>query len=272
MNRKIINKTVFISIAKCIIKITYTKKTKVIHFLKDFIVSRPTSYDYLIKFASNIGVLVNNDKDQQKNSIILPHEINRYAFQYFVRNVLQDFLGKNKSGFFLHCSGVLMGNKAYLFLGPQSSGKSTISRMLSGVAQKLVDDSGIIIKENKNFYLYQTPFIEKRSFVKSYKGYLIDKIFFISKSKKFMDEVIIRNLRKTEALDLFIKQLWTDKKRLNIQLKIAMQFVNDFTQFYKLDFPKNKIAVNNWFVRFSSSPISNCVPAHLRQNNYEVHP
>mgnify|MGYP001587826488 CR=1 FL=1 len=80
-----------------------------------------------------------------------------------------------------------------------------------------------------------------------------------------MEEI---ELDRKEILDLFIKQLWTDQKRLDIQVKILMRFVNSVNQFYQLDFPKNKEAVVNWFAKFAKLPISNYGRAYLQQNNY----
>lgn len=261
---KPINKTFFIKIANCVVKIDYTHKTRVLPFLTDFFIPICKKCNFNIRFENN---QINfSQKVYKKNLVLLPQNINIYAFQYFLRNILQNFLGKNKSGFFLHCSGISIGNKAYLFMGQQRSGKSTISKILSDIVPVLADDSGIIAKakESDNFYFYQTPFVEKNKFKKTIKKFYINKIFFISKSKVCKEKKI---LNKKEVLNLLVKQLWTDKKRLHIQLEILMQFVNGFNQFYSLDFPKDKEAVIGWFRRFTQLSTSSYVRARLQQSN-----
>lgn len=240
-----LNKTNFIKVANCIIKVSNFDKTKVKQYLKDFLISSSSRYDYFIKFINKSFL----DKVcYEKKAYSLPQKINIYVFQYLLRNILQDFFGRTKNSFFLHCSGVSIGNDVYLFLGPQGSGKSTLSKILNDIVPAVADDSGIIVKENNKFYFYQTPFIEKNQFTKTIKRFHIRKIFFIKKSKYCKEKKI---LDKKEILDLFIKQLWTDKKRLYIQLKILMEFVNYFDQFYWFDFPKNKEEVINWFKKFN---------------------
>jgi serine kinase of HPr protein (carbohydrate metabolism regulator) len=171
-------------------------------------------------------------------------------FQYFLRDILQEFFANKKNGFFLHCSGVFIDKNAYLFLGQQGAGKSTIATMLNDVASLLADDSGIIVKEGSDFYFYQTPFIEKKQYLKTIEKFYIKKIFFIKKSAICCEKKI---LDKKEILDLLIKQLWTDKKRLNIQFKLLVDFVvSNFSQFYWLYFPKNKDIVIDWFIRFNN--------------------
>jgi len=261
--RKTLYKAIFIKIAGFIIKINYIKITKAISLLNDFITSPSRNYDFVINFQNKL--LSSFEMNYRNNSIILPHGLNMYVFQYFLRNILQNLLGKKKNGFFLHCSGVFLNDYAYLFLGPQGSGKSTIRKMLNHVALTLADDSGIIVKENNEYYFYQTPFIEKMRFKKSKTKFRINTIFFIEKAK-CCKEI---KLGRKKIRDKFFKQVWTDKKQIEIQIKILMQFNNDFNQFYQLDFPKDKEVVVNWFTKFTKLPISNYEQAHPQQNNYD---
>jgi len=239
-----LHKINFIKIANCVIRIIYTNKTKVVSFLNDFFVHDNKKYNYSIIFFSNKKIAFK--KNPHKNFIVLPYNINVYIFQYLLRNIIQDYFEKNKNGFFLHCSGICIDNNAYLFLGPQGSGKSTIVKILRDIALPLADDSGVIVKEENNFYFYQTPFIEKTWFKKSTKRFHINKIFFIKKAKFFKSKHLID---RNKILSLFIKQLWTDKKRLNIQVQLLMQLIKSFNQIYELYFPKNKEVVLSWFIK-----------------------
>lgn len=264
MEKYIQSRTLFIKIANCNIKINFTNNTNIMLFLLDFVVPPFRKYHFLIEFKNKI---ISNKKGYNNNKIFLHEKINMYAFQYFLRNIIQSFFGKRKNGFFLHCSGVSINNNAYLFLGPHGAGKSTISQMLSDIVPVLADDAGLVVEEGNKFYFFQTPFIEKSYFKKSPNKFNIERVFFLKKSNSCC---VVKITDKNRVLDLFLKQLWTDKKLLNIQLSILMKFVNSFNQFYLLNFPKNKKAVINWFINYTELSTSNYAQEHPQQNNCDI--
>jgi energy-coupling factor transporter ATP-binding protein EcfA2 len=62
---------------------------------------------------------------------------------------IKEYAGKEKN-LFLHASSVLVSGKALLFLGHSTSGKSTISRILSEQYPVLADDVVLMIKNQSN--------------------------------------------------------------------------------------------------------------------------
>ncbi|MEO0185730.1 MAG: hypothetical protein ABIL20_08045, partial [candidate division WOR-3 bacterium] len=64
-------------------------------------------------------------------------------------------------------------------------GKSTAMTLLSKKFLPVASDTVIIKKEKKEFYVYQTPFLEKDDWVKKdKKKYPLGKIFFLKKDIK----------------------------------------------------------------------------------------
>jgi len=53
----------------------------------------------------------------------------------------------------LHASAVQIGGQALVFLGPSGTGKSTVCRLLSDVAEPLVDDSTYVLYQDDRGWL-----------------------------------------------------------------------------------------------------------------------
>lgn len=226
------NKHLFIKIANCTLKIEYLSFPLCLNLIKDFEVINTKNFDYKLNFIGKSIIIA-------KNTFSLPNNISLRQFQFFLRELLQDYFDKTKKGFFMHCSAIQYNKtkKAYLFLGPNRAGKSTIAQLFKKKHQILADDSGIICKENEKFYLYQTPFAEKNKITKSNNRFILTKIFFLKKANKCS---LLRSRNKNEIIDLLIKQLWTDKKRQKKQLEMLIALANSTDQFYKLSFSRNK--------------------------------
>lgn len=184
---------------------------------------------------------VNFYKEKSENEMICYFNISLFQFQYILMYILQKLLSF-KNGFMLHSSAVEMDNNAYIFLGTQSAGKSTIMKFLHGEKYKAIaDDSVIIKKEGNYFYLYQTPFIEKQYWIdKGMKRFNINKIFFLKKSNEFRIEKI--NSHEI-ILTLLLKQFWFDwiqERYLKKQLNHIKEFISSFGDYYYLYFAKDK--------------------------------
>jgi hypothetical protein len=260
------NDAIFLNIVGFIIKISfyptewvYLKnkvKREIINQYQDFIeenFSEKANYqiDIKEKFFLNIifrkkekNYFLNFYQQINKNKIETYYQISLIQFQLIIRNVLQELLSKNK-GFILHASGNVIDGKAYLFLAPSGGGKSTIMTMLSDKYKPIASDTAIIKKEKKGYFIYQTPFLEKDSWVKKDKiKYPLGKIFFLKKANFFKIEKIED---KKEILNLALKQFWADKE--SFKIKYLIQFIQK-NSFYILNFRKNKNEIKKLIIKF----------------------
>jgi hypothetical protein len=258
-----LNDTIFLNIAGFIIKISfyptewvYLKnkvKREIINQYQDFIEENfygKVNYqiDIKEKFFLNIifrkkekNYFLNFYKQINKNKIETYYQISLIQFQLIIRNILQELLSK-KQGFILHASGSVIDGKAYLFLAPSGGGKSTIMTMLSDKYKPIASDTVIIKKEKEGYFVYQTPFLEKDSWVKKDKTkYPLGKIFFLKKANFFKIEKI---KDKKEILNLILKQFWTNKKELKKQIGYILELIQEFNDFNWLYFKKMKLFLN----------------------------
>jgi hypothetical protein len=98
-------------------------------------------------------------------------------FDLLFMHAVRLFLAYNR-GFFLHSSGLIKDDRAFLFVGPDGSGKTTISNLISDgfIAS---DDSLIVRQSNGSFTLYTTPW-GSRQRINTFAS--ISKIFFLRKA------------------------------------------------------------------------------------------
>lgn len=158
-------------------------------------------------------------------------------FMFLIIDVLQQLLIKN-NGFIIHGSAIEKNHKGIVFAGKSGAGKSTIVSLLKKNYKVLGDDSVIIRKNRGEYYLYQTPLIEKNYWIKRERGkYKIGKIFFLKKAPYFKKE---RILNKRKILYLLTSQVWSNKKDLKKITPYLIKFINNFNNFYLLFFEKNK--------------------------------
>lgn len=165
------------------------------------------------------------------------YHISILQFNFLVLRALQKLLSIN-NGFVIHCSAVNILGKAHLFLGESGAGKSTAMSLLSTKFQPLVDDTAVIRYENGSFYCYQLPFIEKNNWIKKGgKKYKIGRILFLRKSSHFLIEKLDSN---KHIFELLIKQLWSLKHDVKLQMRIFTKFITSTNQFYNLYFAKDE--------------------------------
>lgn len=121
----------------------------------------------------------------------------------------------DRSGCFLHSSGVNLNGKGFLFLGHSGAGKSTMLKLLSGRARILCDDRMIVRKINSGFKIYgnwnhgELPDVS-RSSVK------LRALFFLEKSNE--NRIVCmenKNERMERVLSCLVKPLvsldWWEK-------------------------------------------------------------
>jgi hypothetical protein len=199
----------------------------------DHIVSfvKVDDYEYLFNLKEKKDYVLVSKKISKKETVSFYH-ISMPQLQIILRNICQLVLrGK---GVILHASSVVSSDKGYVFFGESGAGKSTISRKLTGGLKPFSDDSIILIKRQKGWYIYQTPVLQKNGILeRTNRGVEVSKFSFIYKSK---DDKLNKIINKQEAMMLIMKQLYTDKKNLNRQISFLMDLVARSEDFYKLYF------------------------------------
>jgi len=247
---------IYLNIAGFIIKVIFGNtdwdfiSNKMIDDIKEnlngFIVKKEDKkIDFTIRFIEKRNFIGKTDKSGHQFVVIFEkkskklmdtyYQIGFIQFQFILREVINDLLSEN-DGYILHASAVSLNNQAYIFLGKPSAGKSTIMKLASKIYKPLADDSVYIRKINNDFYLFQTPMIEKEMIRnKSNKRFFIKKIFFLKKGKNFLLEAI--DIKK-KIIQLFFRQIQTNKNLLKKQFPKLVDFVNKKNTFYILTFSK----------------------------------
>jgi hypothetical protein len=80
----------------------------------------------------------------------------RRIIENFMRVVLS-YVALERESFFLHSSGVVKDNKAYIFFGPSGAGKTTVARFSKGMPL-LSDDQVLVYLKNGKAYASGVPF------------------------------------------------------------------------------------------------------------------
>lgn len=180
----------------------------------------------------------------KKKRIDCCYEISFGQISFIIRHILLLLLYK-RNGFLMHGSAVAINGKAYIFTGPSGAGKSTIMKMLNEEYPALADDSVIIKQEKGKYYLYQTPIIEKESWVnKQSEKYPIEGIFLLKKSKNFEMKKIIG---KKKVVKKLIGQLFINQDQGKKQIHNLIDFIKIFNRFDTLFFAKDQKKLLEFF-------------------------
>lgn len=230
------------------------KEKEIKKYWGGFIIKNPNRIDFKINFIerSYLEVYYKEKEKKQylgffeeknKNEINTFYQISIFQFQAILRSIIIKLLAGN--GFILHGSASNIKGKAYLFTGKNGAGKSTTMKLLNPEYPALADDTVIIKKENKQYFLYQTPFIEKEWWVKKSSQKLpLEKVYFLKKETYFKEEAINDKILLFEKI---IKQFWTDDDGFtNKKTKLIFQFTHSFNKFYYFFLAKNKKKLLNF--------------------------
>lgn len=250
-------------IANYIVKIKFVNRRN--HFsrnnLKDKI--KNTFSDFAVKKSSkkvDIEIDIYNRALSIKKysssyaSLLYIHDLNRIiAFQHISIDQFTHILSTEihhrlvkESGFRLHSSASLIRGKAQLFIGPSRAGKSTIMTLLNPEFPALADDSIIIRKIKNQLFCYQSPLIEKNSWVKKTKNkYSLGNFYFLRKSKTCSINPINDQNKIVKKLS---RQVWWVKDgNMKKQITSLTEFASLKDRFFTLSFNKNKTEVTNLF-------------------------
>ena len=167
------------------------------------------------------------------------------VFQMILKYILIDLLYKNQ-GFGLHCSAVLIKNKAQIFRAKSGGGKSTILNLLKSVYKPIVDDFGIVKLINNNYYFYHSKFLEKQNFKRENQYYEIGNLFIIKKSSfngitQASDDIINSKILE-QAIFLTNSMI-----KIDIILKLTKKYPVKF-----LFFSKDRLKLRNVLRKFDN--------------------
>ncbi len=116
-----------------------------------------------------------------KNSAYVNIDYREGVFDTFLR-VLYSLLLVLNRGVLLHSLGLAKDNQGYIFIGPSSSGKTTLAKKIKGFSV-LSDELVIVRRLKERFYIFSTPFGgEYRAKVKNLSVPL-KKVFFLKRQR-----------------------------------------------------------------------------------------
>lgn len=206
-------------------------------FLKNFkgFLNRENSseVDYSIIFAERkkIEFFVKKERiyyvklyqEISPKSLMTFYTISPMQFQMILSHILEKLL--IGSGFLIHASAVKYRSGALLFLAKQGGGKSTIKNLLKARFEIIADDCAILKKENNEFFVYQSPYVEKNLDIskKTAKKYPVSWIFFLNKSRNYK---IVPIKNKNYIFQRLLKQLTLNQSELKRQFKHLVELVN----------------------------------------------
>lgn len=169
--------------------------------------------------------------------------------EFFLRPVdhifLIHYLLKNK-GLVMHCAGVDIDGKGYIFTGVSGKGKSTIAKLFieNGITTWLSDER-VILKENQQgeLFMYGTPWPSSAELV-SNTGVPLAGVFFIANG----DAPVIRPLERQQAMaNLFAVTAipWYDSEFMEGGCAVLNTLVNTIPM-YEFSYKPEISAVSAW--------------------------
>lgn len=212
----------------------------------DFIIDIIEQRNFLYYNRNKVG-LIELFREKTSNHLTTYYQLSIIQFQLLINNALH-YLLKKYNGCILHASANAIKDEAVIFLGPTGQGKSTIMKLLNKSYPALADDSIILRKIKNKFYVFQTPTIEKESWVKkSSNSYPLKSIFFLGKKATVF--CIKRLIDKNTILNILIRQLLGDQSNSKKQIIFLMDLLRGFTSFYSIKFLKKQNQLLDLFDR-----------------------
>lgn len=149
---------------------------------KEFHYSNPSQEPkYKMKIHIQSSQYVIYDESHDKYHFL--NRVNSYLLQdidFLIRAHLAN-LCLNDDIVFLHGSALVKNNKSYIFIGPSGAGKTTITKKVPK-SFLLSDDTAVIKKIGKHFFIYSSPFDKPSVQVFSSKKFPVEKIFILNQS------------------------------------------------------------------------------------------
>lgn len=231
-------------------------KKEIIDYLKGYIINENRKPDFYIDFVEKTPLLKTESINsfstmyycfKSKKRIITYYHISLFQFQFIIKAIIARLFA-GSSWFILHSSAVEKNGQSYIFTGNSGAGKSTAMSLLSNnkIYNAFSDDTSIIKQQNNDFYIYQTPFIEKNATIKKgAKRAKLKKVFFLKKSKYFkVERIYDKELISKTILNGIIAYSDMDMQK---QANLAVKFIRQFNEFYFLYFSKDEKKLLNLF-------------------------
>lgn len=232
-------------------------KNKIFSLLKGFVTSQSERVDFKLRivYKNSFYAMVNvNSKKHYvgfyeefpiKNSFMTYYYISNEQLLIIIRDIVQKLIVD--SGVIMHGSATKIDGDAILFMGDSGAGKSTIVKMLSPDFEALADDIFIIREVKKNYYFYQTPFMEKNTPKNKEKLEVpLKKIFFLKKGLKEKRRLLVD---RGEVFHRLLKQVFVNtkdvKKQINFLLKLSLRFKDTYLLEFTKENPDKLIVVIN---------------------------
>lgn len=133
---------------------------------------------------------------------------------FFIITALVQYQAIKHNIIFLHASSIVKNENAYLFIAPSGSGKSTIAHSVSD-KYVLSDDVAVLKKVKDKFFIFSSPFDNKKRYNTRTKEMQLHKIFFIKQASftKFVEERSVETIREILRNNLLF--LWLSRKNKN---------------------------------------------------------
>lgn len=162
---------------------------------------------------------------RNRNVAKVTMDYEQMVFDVFLRVFYSLILAINR-GILVHSLGILKESKGYLFVGPSSSGKTTMARRIKNAS--ILSDELVIVRRLKDrFFLFSTPFGGELQSEINYSFAPLEGIFFLDKS--------ISGCKKEEsinALVMFLRSIFfflKDKKYIESVVEFSKELIYKFS-------------------------------------------
>jgi len=176
---------------------------------------------------------------QSEHIIEMPYQISISQFFMTLSNLLASLLLQN-NGIILHASACLIEDKVYIFMGPHGAGKSTIVRMLRE-RFSIVSDDLIYVKKLRNMYVaYQSPVIEKVSWIeKKNIAYPLGGLYILRQS----ETPYFRKLNDQDAMKNILSNMLLLPKKKEVFIATVFDLLSKKPMISELGFNQNVTSV-----------------------------
>lgn len=226
----------------------------------NFVVKKHTLRKQSVTIFIHHSNKVSLDVKQEKyNSILLFQKISNSYYETYshisiaqlsiiILRIIRAKLHK-EGGFLLHASASYINGEAIVFLGKSGAGKSTIVRFLSDTNPIIADDNIIIRKLNNQYFVFQSPLLQKFPMNIFKQPIPLSKIYFLKQDTICTEKQIVQN---STIFRVLLEHLWTEKDSLKVSAAAIQQFYSKFDSFYELRFTNKKKQVEELFSSFIS--------------------
>jgi len=157
--------------------------------------------------------------------------------------LLSSVLFIRKGGFLLHSCGIIIDGSVHLLAGPSGAGKTTVARLVNNEYVLLSDETVAVIKKDRRYYAWATPFFGDFNKITSNTGAILKNILLLKQSDHFAHKRLSAYSAMTRILqNIFLSKTdLTDKYGMNKIMDNAFELAQK-VPCYELEFlPDNRI-------------------------------